>query len=101
MKITDELINAAIETHYDVGLALRGIKMRERFPAIGFDGTRKVYAVADKVIEMAWRLASESLTDRSLDEVTAAKRIVKAMPDISESTAHQAAQEAFRHKGKM
>jgi len=101
MKVTDELIEAAIETHNESGLALRGIKMRERFPEIGFDGTREVYAVADQVIALAWRFASESLTDRALDDATAAKRIVEAVPGISERTARRAVEESFRRRGKL
>jgi len=51
MTVTDDLVDAAIEIHTQWSLALRGIKMRERFPSIGFDGTREVYAVADEVIQ--------------------------------------------------
>jgi hypothetical protein len=101
MKVTDELVNAAIEIHNASDLTLRGIKMRERFPGIGFDGTREVYAVADKILDLAWRLASESLTDHSLDGPTATKRIVEAVPGISERTARRAVEEAFRARGKM
>ena len=101
MKVTDELVNAAIEAHNESGLAMRGIKMLERFPEIGFDGTREVYAVADKVLALAWRFASESLNDRSLDDATAAKRIAEAVPGISERTASTAVREAFLSRGKM
>jgi hypothetical protein len=101
MKVTDELVSAAIEIHNEWHLALRGIKMRERFPELGFDGTREVYVVADKVIALAWRLASESQTDDSLDAAMAAQRIVEAVPGISERTARLAVSETFRARDKL
>src|SRR5688572_33495657 len=99
MKVTDELVNVAIETHNEAGRALRGIKLRERFPEIGIQGAEEVYAVADKVIDLAWQLAFESLTDGSIDSAKATDRILEAVPGISQRTALCAVEDAFRARG--
>lgn len=101
MKVTDDLIKAAIQTHIESGLAMRGIRMRQQFPELGFDGTREVYAIADKAIRLGWRLALESQTDPALDHATAAQRIVEAVPGISEHNARLIVDETFRARGKL
>ena len=101
MKVTDDLVKAAIKTHIESGLAMRGIRMRQQFPELGFDGTREVYAIADKAIRLGWRLALESQTDPALDHATAAQRIVEAVPGISHHNARLIVDETFRARGKL
>jgi hypothetical protein len=101
MKITDDLVKAAIEIHLSSHIRSRGSKFRELFPEIDLQGTREVYAVVDKVMDLAWKLCSESLADNTITEASAVKQITAAFPEISEQTAKDVVNSSFTFRGKM
>jgi len=54
------LLNMAVMAAIEHPVSMRGIKLREAVPSLGFEGTRDIYAVVDPLLKRALELARKS-----------------------------------------
>ena len=80
------VLNMAVMAHLDHGVAMRGIKLREALPALGFEGTREVYATVDPMLKRAKGLADKSSSaGAELTPAKALEMLSAEYPDLQRS----------------